>query len=72
MVYKVNRPAKRLWVYLNDQPIRKPHDLERFQKDEIISNLGVLGCTFDGELLADDTELRRKDTGVIRISRREA
>ena len=56
----------------NDQPIRTPHDLERFQMDENISNLGVLGCTFDGELLADDTDLRRKDTGVIRVSRREA
>jgi hypothetical protein len=46
------------------------HDLERFQTDENISSLSVLGFTFDSELLAGDTDLRRKDTGVIRVSRR--
>lgn len=77
MVYKVNHDIifvrrSDFGYNPNDQPIRKPHDLERFQKDEIISNLGVLGCAFDGELIAGDTDLRRKDTGVIRVSRREA
>ena len=55
----------------NDQPIRKPHDLERFQTDENINNLSFLGCAFDGEELTGDADLRRKDTGVVRVSRRE-
>ena len=51
--------------------MRKPHDLERFQTDENINNLSFLGCTFDGEVLSVSEDLRRKDTGVIRVSRRE-
>ena len=39
---------------LKDQPIRRVHDLERFQTDENISNLNVLGFAFDGELLVGD------------------
>ena len=48
------------------------HDLaERFEKDESISNLNFPGVTFDGEVLAADAGLRRKDTRVTCISRRE-
>ena len=48
----------------------KTYDLaERLHTDENISNLSFLGFTFDGEELAGDADLRRKDTGVIRVSR---
>ena len=52
----------------NDQPFRKPHDLERFQTDENISNLNFLGFTSDGEGLAGDAELLRRVPRFIRIS----
>ncbi|KAL1669270.1 hypothetical protein GGF50DRAFT_123363 [Schizophyllum commune] len=54
--------------WMSSDSEEKIQDKQRFQALDSINSLNFRGFTFDGELLAGDADLRRKDT-VIGVSR---